>query len=48
MRALSVYVNAAKGEELVFSIIVNNVTARSEEIYRVVDAAVLRLAAFAR
>ena len=48
VRALSGYVTAANGEELVFSIIVNNVTARSEEIYRVVDAAVLRLAAFAR
>ena len=48
VRALSGYVTAANGEELVFSIIVNNVTATSEEIYRVIDAAVLRLAAFAR
>ena len=29
-----------------FSIIVNNVTATSDEIYKVIDAAVLRLAAF--
>ena len=41
-------VPAANGEQLVFSIIVNNVTATSEQIYEVVDAAVLRLAAFTR
>ena len=48
VRALSGYVPAANGEQLVFSIIVNNVNATSDEIYKVVDAAVLRLAAFAR
>ncbi len=48
VRALSGYVPAANGEQLVFSIIVNNVTATSEQIYKVVDAAVLRLAAFTR
>jgi D-alanyl-D-alanine carboxypeptidase/D-alanyl-D-alanine-endopeptidase (penicillin-binding protein 4) len=48
VRALSGYVPAANGEQLVFSIIVNNVTATSDEIYEVVDAAVLRLAAFTR
>jgi len=48
VRALSGYVAAANGEQLVFSIIVNNVTATSEEIYKIVDAAVLRLAAWTR
>jgi D-alanyl-D-alanine carboxypeptidase/D-alanyl-D-alanine-endopeptidase (penicillin-binding protein 4) len=48
VRALSGYVPAANGEQLVFSIIVNNVTATSAEIYTVVDAAVLALAAFTR
>ena len=48
VRALSGYVPAANGEQLVFSIIVNNVKATSDEIYKVVDAAVLRLAAFTR
>jgi D-alanyl-D-alanine carboxypeptidase/D-alanyl-D-alanine-endopeptidase (penicillin-binding protein 4) len=48
VRSLSGYVPAANGEQLVFSIIVNNVTATSDQIYKVVDAAVLRLAAFTR
>jgi D-alanyl-D-alanine carboxypeptidase/D-alanyl-D-alanine-endopeptidase (penicillin-binding protein 4) len=48
VRALSGYIPAANGEQLAFSIIVNNVTATSEEIYKVIDAAVLRLAAFSR
>ena len=48
VRALSGYVPAANGEQLLYSIIVNNVKATSDEIYKVVDAAVLRLAAFTR
>jgi D-alanyl-D-alanine carboxypeptidase len=48
VRALSGYVPAANGEQLLYSIIVNNVKATSDEIYEVVDAAVLRLAAFTR
>jgi len=48
VRALSGYIEGAGGEQLVFTIIVNNVTATSDEIYGLVDAAVLRLAAFAR
>jgi len=48
VRSLSGYIPAANGEQLAFSIIVNNVTATSEEINKVVDAAVVRLAAFTR
>jgi serine-type D-Ala-D-Ala carboxypeptidase/endopeptidase (penicillin-binding protein 4) len=48
VRALSGYVLAVGGEQLAFSIVVNNVTATSEGILEVIDGAVVRLAAFSR
>jgi serine-type D-Ala-D-Ala carboxypeptidase/endopeptidase (penicillin-binding protein 4) len=48
VRALSGYVLSADGEQLAFSILINNITAASEAIFQVIDAAVLRLAAFSR
>jgi D-alanyl-D-alanine carboxypeptidase/D-alanyl-D-alanine-endopeptidase (penicillin-binding protein 4) len=48
VRALSGYVSSAGGEQLAFSILINNVTASSEEVLRVIDAAVVRLAGFSR
>jgi D-alanyl-D-alanine carboxypeptidase/D-alanyl-D-alanine-endopeptidase (penicillin-binding protein 4) len=48
VRALSGYVASAGGEQLAFAILVNNVTATSEEIVKVIDGAVVRLAAFSR
>jgi D-alanyl-D-alanine carboxypeptidase/D-alanyl-D-alanine-endopeptidase (penicillin-binding protein 4) len=48
VRALSGYVSSAGGEQLAFSILINNVTASSEEIVGVIDAAVVRLAGFSR
>jgi serine-type D-Ala-D-Ala carboxypeptidase/endopeptidase (penicillin-binding protein 4) len=48
VRSLSGYISSANGEKLVFAIVVNNVTAPSAEIHKVIDAAVLRLAAFDR
>jgi serine-type D-Ala-D-Ala carboxypeptidase/endopeptidase (penicillin-binding protein 4) len=48
VRALSGYVRSAGGEQLAFSILINNITASSEAIFQVIDAAVLRLAAFSR
>ena len=48
VRALSGYISAANGEQLAFAIVVNNVTATPAEIHKVIDAAVLRLAAFDR
>jgi D-alanyl-D-alanine carboxypeptidase/D-alanyl-D-alanine-endopeptidase (penicillin-binding protein 4) len=48
VRALSGYVRSAGGEQLVFSIIVNNTTAPGDVITGIVDAIVNRLAAFRR
>jgi serine-type D-Ala-D-Ala carboxypeptidase/endopeptidase (penicillin-binding protein 4) len=48
VRALSGYVLSAGGEQLAFSLLINNVTASSEEILHVIDAAVVRLAGFSR
>ena len=48
VRALSGYVLSADGEQLAFSILINNITAASEAIFQVIDAAVLRLAVFSR
>lgn len=48
VRALSGYVTTRDGERLVFSIIANNFNVPTETIDAAVDAAVVRLAAFAR
>jgi D-alanyl-D-alanine carboxypeptidase/D-alanyl-D-alanine-endopeptidase (penicillin-binding protein 4) len=48
VRALSGYVESMGGETLAFSILINNVTAPVDEILKIIDAAVLRLAAFSR
>ena len=48
VRALSGYVLSAGAEQLAFSILINNITASSEAIFQVIDAAVARLAAFSR
>jgi D-alanyl-D-alanine carboxypeptidase/D-alanyl-D-alanine-endopeptidase (penicillin-binding protein 4) len=48
VRALSGYVPAADGEQLVFSIVVNNTTAPGDVITGIIDAIVNRLAGFRR
>jgi D-alanyl-D-alanine carboxypeptidase/D-alanyl-D-alanine-endopeptidase (penicillin-binding protein 4) len=48
VRALSGYLPAADGEQLIFVIVLNNVTAPSPQLNAVADGIVLRLAAFTR
>jgi len=48
VRALSGYVPSADGEQLVFSIVVNNTTAPGDVVTGIADAVVNRLAGFRR